>query len=325
MMRRYRLLGIIVTIVVLAFLLLIVAAQDIADKQVAWERSGVEAYRLAVQDIGVWSIVNVELWVQEGRVQRLRADCQPGLVGLPCNLTLLAPRQYSVSGLFTRVTSAGDRLANVEYDPTYHFPSSIFEDDPQIYDDEHGLRVTAFEALPSGAASLDRFATSTEDVTAISTPAALPSARQAYPVALSPATLEGDINSWLDDATARWNALGVDSYWLTLAETTAWNGFELTMEVRDSALVRLEASCHPGWMRGPCDLSSLNASQYTIPALFERAREVAGVASAENDGLAFDTETGIPMRMIYNDATVFDEEWEIVVTQVAFLDVPAES
>jgi len=146
-MRRYKLMAIAVTLAFSALMLLIAAAQDIPAEQAAWEKLGIESYHIAVQDAGVWNLVNVEVWVQEGRVQRLEANCEPGLAEMPCYLFTLDASQFEVGELFNRVQAAGERLANIEYDPTYHFPTLIVEDDPQVYDDEHILRVTAFEEL----------------------------------------------------------------------------------------------------------------------------------------------------------------------------------
>jgi hypothetical protein len=165
-MRSYRLIGIIVTLAVSAFMLFIVAAQDIPAEQAAWEKLGIESYHIVIQDAGVWSIMNVELWVVDGRVQRLQADCQPGLVGMPCQLFPIEPHLFEIGELFNRVRSSGARLANVEYDPTYHFPTLIAENDPQIYDDEHTLRVTTFEVLSVDEISSEDTLTATPELDA---------------------------------------------------------------------------------------------------------------------------------------------------------------
>jgi hypothetical protein len=187
----------------------------------------------------------------------------------------------------------GERLARIEYDPIYHYPSFMYFDNTQAIDDERSLRVTAFEVLPE--ASPEGYATAVAQATLTNEPlpTVTPAASQAIPtvtpaaipqfdvIPLSPTTPQGDLSAWLDDADARWSALGVDSYRLTLSETTPWDGRDLTLEVRDGRPQLLEANCHPGWMSGPCEVWSVDTHSYTIPGLLERLREAALVGSSQ--------------------------------------------
>lgn len=338
-MLRFTIIALLAGLTVFAFSALssVSAQQNIADEQAAWEALGIEAYYIAFQDASVWNLLQLDLWVQDGRVQMLRASCQPGLVGSPCNLGRINAWQFEVGELFKQANQAGERLARIEYDATYHYPTLISLDDTQLVDDERILRVTAFQALPAGATSPDGYATAVAQATLTSAviptvspvasevvPTATPyTPPQVYPLTFSPVAPAGDLNAWLDDAEARWNAQGVDSYTLTLSETTPWNGLDLTLQVRDGRPVWLEASCHLGWMRGPCDVYSLDSWTYRIPELLERLREAALVDDARTDSQAVDSATGIPIRIFFDDPEMFDEESEIIVSRVVLLEAPA--
>jgi hypothetical protein len=293
----------------LSVLLPTAAAQD---EQAAWETLGIESYHIAVQEASVWNGLQIDVWVWDNHVKLLRAECFPGMAHLSCHLDNIDPRHYLVGELFNQVIEAGEILSNVEYDPNYHFPTRIAVNDPDTIDEEHALNVTQFEVLPDS--ETDTFVTVTPQANTATTPV------KTVPLSLNPVTPEGNLVSWIDDAEARWNAAGINAYRLTLADTNPWNGLDITVEVREGYVKTLEVTCHPGWMGGPCEVWTINAPLYTVPGLLEQLHEASGMAGENSGGLAVDGETGIPLRMFYNDPEVFDEEWEIVVSQVALLD-----
>jgi hypothetical protein len=301
-MRRLTFVGLLMCLTVL---LLTARAQD---EQAEWESLNIESYHIAVQRASAWNVLQVEVWVQDNQVKLLQAGCEPGFIGLACHVDSINPRDYLVGELFNQVEGVGEILARVEYDPTYHFPMLITVNDPDLIDEEYAIRVTAFEVLVDNEPGT--FVTEMPQITT-TTPVKI------VPLTLNPAAPNGDLADWIDEAEARWDAQEIDAYQLTLVETNPWNGMDITLEVQGGYVKTLEVTCHPGWMGGPCEVWTIDAQRYTVPGLLEQLREAA--TGEHRDMLAIDAETGIPIRLFYDDPEVFDEEWEIVVSRVTLL------
>src|SRR5215207_3944738 len=192
-----------------------ILAQDDGNEQAAWEALGIQNYHLVVQDGSLWRMYTLELWVTESGTQQLNASCERSLILPTCGLDTINVRDYLIDGLFQRAHDAGSRLATIEFDPRYHYPSHILLDNPQALDDESWLRVLLFEPLAApeettGDVSATQVANSTPDGPAI-VPADS-STSYSDPVGLNAEVVEEDLEVAIDRGEALWNVLGVDSY-----------------------------------------------------------------------------------------------------------------
>jgi hypothetical protein len=298
-------------------------AQDNGDEQAAWEALGIQNYHLVVQDASLWRMYTLELWVTESGTQQLNASCERSLILPTCGLDTINVRGYLIDGLFQRAQDAGSRLANIEFDPLYHYPSHILLDNPQALDDESWLRVLLFEPLAApeettGDLGATQVANSTPDGPAI-VPADS-STSYSEPVGLNAEVVEDDLEAEIDRGEALWNALGVDSYALWLTESGVWNAIHLAITVLDGKVVSLSAQCERGWMGGPCELWSIDTTNYTMPGLFTRARQAAQVDWDSRDVLALDTAAGVPTMIFYDEELTANEEWRLVVTSLTLLE-----
>lgn len=324
-------------------------AADIPQQQAAWAALEIEAYRLVVEDVSAWDGLRTQLWISSGNVLMLRAECFPGMMGRPCRISQVNTRQYTVEQLFTTAARAGEDLVRVEFDPEYHYPTRIVIDDEALMDDQRVLIVTDFEVLATEVNPIN-FATATQtanDIAATATaiartltagtpqpPASTPSAtttaspgsptpRYIQNVRFQPFVPSGDLAQALDSAAAAWNALGIDSYSITLEEITVWNGLALRMVVLDGEPQSLEAECRTGWMRGPCGLWPIATRDYTVPGLFARARAAAAVDWGWQSVLTLDAASGIPLEIFYDEELTADEEWQVIVSGLTLLEAPA--
>jgi hypothetical protein len=149
------------------------------------------------------------------------------------------------------------------------------------------------------------------------TPLATPTAAQRIQnVSLNPVEPEGNLEAALDAAEATWNARDRSSYTITLEDIGTWNGMELTLYVENGRVNRVEATCRRGNMPGnPCTVWDITPSDYTVPGLFEKAREAIAVQSDIDPVLELDTRQGIPVVIRYDDEQTTDDAWHIRVTR----------
>lgn len=308
------------------------SAEDHQPKS-AWEALGIENYYLRVSDITPSGGQDVQIWVSETSVTQMLATCIPGLITAECRLETVAVSRYRVEELFVLIEQLGALVAEVAYDPNYHFPTQITIDDTAAADDSRVLQVTAFEVLSDEWVMFngDAMATATISASLTTTPALptsttttlLPSVTPPPPgataITLPPLEPRGDLSAWLESGAVRWEELGVTGYWLSVTERNPWNGIDLTVTANGGSAVGVEASCASGWMRGPCALDAVETDSFTVSGLFERARQAVAADYGWQRVLDLHSTFGIPTYILFDEELTNDEEWEVTVLSFAIL------
>lgn len=123
----------------------------------------------------------------------------------------------------------------------------------------------------------------------------------------------------ISEAEAKWNSSGISTYQLT--GTASWASHEHAFQiiVLDGQLV--DSTCELAYdeLNGAAwCLTDFQASAYTMPALFARARELLAtgdrLAPGENCFQAgFDASTGVPLKMSLDCPPAQDqgEQWQM--------------
>ncbi|MDZ4720445.1 MAG: DUF6174 domain-containing protein [Roseiflexaceae bacterium] len=119
-----------------------------------WQASQIASYRITVLEIhSIWSAQRMTFMVTDGHVVDQQSMCIPApSQGKTCAIQPVEQSNYLVPALFAqaRALIEHQRPENIqlEFDPTHGYPISIGYDDPQILDEDYGLRIEKFEQLP---------------------------------------------------------------------------------------------------------------------------------------------------------------------------------
>lgn len=125
----------------------------IAKAEQKWQEQGIESYRIEVLHArSTWHAQYHQITVRDGKVVQQSAYCIPAPAESgECEVEPFNAEDYVAPGLFSLARSEAKReqgqWAQIEFDPTYGFPSKISFDNPEAIDEELVWRVTAFEVL----------------------------------------------------------------------------------------------------------------------------------------------------------------------------------
>jgi hypothetical protein len=122
-------------------------------KLTEWINLAITDYRIEVRRIdSIWHMQTYVITVIDGQVAAHSAEC----IVAPfeyrsCEVRAYDAADYAVEGLFATARDMISRYGEyvtITFDETYHFPSHISYNDPQIYDEDTSWIVVSFEPLP---------------------------------------------------------------------------------------------------------------------------------------------------------------------------------
>lgn len=125
----------------------------------AWQNSQIASYRLTLLEIhSIWSAQRLTLTVSDGLVVDIQSMCIPAPTqGKTCTIQPFEPANYLVPALLAQahdlITQQRPEYVKLDFDPVLGYPTMIGFDDPQIMDEDYGIRVEKFEQLPGRPAS----------------------------------------------------------------------------------------------------------------------------------------------------------------------------
>lgn len=127
----------------------LISAIDQAEE--TWQQQGVESYMIEIMIFNsVWNAVSYKITVVNDEVVSESAECIPGLAQIgECEVAQYNPQDYTVPGLFaiarSEIQKTEGEFTEIEYEPTYGFPTKISYDDPEVYDEDRSWSVVSFE------------------------------------------------------------------------------------------------------------------------------------------------------------------------------------
>lgn len=122
-----------------------------------WQALGITSYAISVQEISVWAYLIHTVTVVEGAVTDYSINCVEGAALLPiltCDSVIASANDaspYTIPGLLATARDLATRdlaFTTIEFDPTYHFPTTLAFNDPNIYDEEFSQQVLDFTPYP---------------------------------------------------------------------------------------------------------------------------------------------------------------------------------
>lgn len=160
MRRIIRWLGALLSMIVLAVLAAFVLPRAITimrinSAQEQWQAAQINHYRIELISASAWTMITVELEINDGQV--VSSSCTPEGMANACERVDF--QSFSVPSLFDRAqkdasfTGNFDMDSNIfpcfsaEVDPSYHYPSTLSFDCPDILDEQWVLRVLSFEPI----------------------------------------------------------------------------------------------------------------------------------------------------------------------------------
>lgn len=124
-----------------------------------WHASDIASYRITVLEVrSIWSAQRMTVTVTDGHVSDIKSMCIPAPAqGRACTIKPVEPSNYLVPMLLeqARELLAERRPEHIQlvFDPILGYPTNIGFNDPQILDEDYGLKVEGFERLPGRPAS----------------------------------------------------------------------------------------------------------------------------------------------------------------------------
>lgn len=117
----------------------------------AWQALGLTDYRIEVRRIdSIWHAQTYVIVVQDNQVVGHTTNCTPApFEGRYCSNREYDAADYTVLGLFASARDLTERrdadTVTITFDSTYHFPTRIGYNDPQLLDEDTYWQVLAFE------------------------------------------------------------------------------------------------------------------------------------------------------------------------------------
>jgi Family of unknown function (DUF6174) len=125
----------------------------------AWHDSQIASYRMTVLEVhSIWSAQRLTITVADGQVSDIQTMCIPApSQGSTCTIQPVEIANYLVPALFRQARDLAERQrpehVRLTFDPALGYPTLIGFDDPQILDEDYGVKVESFERLPGRPAS----------------------------------------------------------------------------------------------------------------------------------------------------------------------------
>ena len=123
-----------------------------------------------------------------------------------------------------------------------------------------------------------------------------------------PTPTQESLAQQIDRGEERWQKHGIESYRIeVLSARGTWHAQSHQIVVRSGQVVEASASCIPAPAeRGKCEVEPFDAHEYTVPALFARAREKAQIERGERTRITFDPSYGFPSLISHRVPEITD-------------------
>jgi len=120
-----------------------------------------------------------------------------------------------------------------------------------------------------------------------------------------------------------WQERDVRSYRIQVATISIWHYQVHDVTVQDGQVVTATARCEPAPTEmGKCEVEDFDPEEFTVPALFERARWLAGQDDGRWSKVQIDPSYGFPRMLSFDDPDIIDEEWGWGVRGFEVLETP---
>ncbi len=115
----------------------------------------------------------------------------------------------------------------------------------------------------------------------------------------------------IDRAEQQWREQKIEHYQLEVLEVRSiWHAQLHRITVDHGAVVDQSASCIPApFEAGKCSVQPFNATDFTVPHLFQLARAEMERDHGEWTKVEFDSIYGFPSHIGYNHPKIVDEDW----------------
>jgi hypothetical protein len=129
-------------------------AAHVQTAQATWQNTQIASYRITVLEThGIWSAQRTTLTVNDGHVVDIQSMCFPAPIqGKTCTIQPVEPTKYLVPSLLMTAHDLAEHenpaYLNLTFDPTLGYPTMIGFNDPQILDEDYGIKIENFEQLP---------------------------------------------------------------------------------------------------------------------------------------------------------------------------------
>ncbi|NNJ10355.1 hypothetical protein EKD04_008440 [Chloroflexales bacterium ZM16-3] len=136
-----------------------------------------------------------------------------------------------------------------------------------------------------------------------------------------------EANQQLNRAERLWKQQGIDSYRISVSNSSNWVMRTFDLTVRNGEIVSLSHTCKSGLADfGICN-SDPTYTDYSVPGLFEYVRTVLSDTEIDNrwKRITYDPTYGYPTSIVINDPQILDEESALTVLSFEVLDAPADS
>jgi hypothetical protein len=124
----------------------------------------------------------------------------------------------------------------------------------------------------------------------------------------------------IDEGEQKWREHGIETYRIeVLSARGTWHAQSHRIVVRRGQIVEKSASCIPAPAeRGKCEVEPFDAQEYTVPALFARAREKAQLEQGKRTRITFDPEYGFPSWIVVDSPEITDggQSWKVQAFEV---------
>ena len=109
------------------------------------------------------------------------------------------------------------------------------------------------------------------------------------------------------DAEAKWQAKQITSYQIQIEEASFWHMQTNVITVKNNQVVNQTASCSKAILETTkCQVRPIQASEYTVPGMFARAKKYMQGESAPFTKITYDETWGFPSLIVYNNTRVTD-------------------
>ena len=126
---------------------------QVAQQEQEWREKDIDSYRIVVLHVrSVWHAQTHEITVRAGEVVDQSASCIPAPTeNGKCEVQPFDAAEYTVPGLFGLAQSLAQfddgEWTEIEFDPTYGYPTGISYDHPERLDEDSYWGVRSFEIL----------------------------------------------------------------------------------------------------------------------------------------------------------------------------------
>jgi len=119
--------------------------------------------------------------------------------------------------------------------------------------------------------------------------------------------LAGCASDPIAEAEAKWQAKKITGYRIQIQEASFWHIQTNVITVKDGQVINQTASCDKAILETTkCQVRPIQASEYTVPGVFARAKKYMQGESAPFTKITYDETWGFPSLIVYNNTRVTD-------------------